>query len=245
MISGPEDLPQSSRSRLHDAGRTSEKESGPHPSGGSRAAAEIVFVVICVLLAEWAVIPVFGRSKAIGMIPVVVVFVFGFLSHRSRHESAPEIGFGAESFPGAMRVLLLWMVPASGILVTIGWLLGTLHFGAPRNWSLFAIGQCWLFLWAMMQQYALQAIINRRAQEIWGKGRISVLAVALVFGVLHLPNLWLSLATLAGGILWAAVYQRYPNLYALALSHGLMTSVLAASISPAALHGLRVGYNYY
>jgi membrane protease YdiL (CAAX protease family) len=60
-----------------------------------------------------------------------------------------------------------------------------------------------------------------------------------------MPNLHLTVATLLSGLLWAWAYQRMPNLIALALSHSLMTTVLASSFSTAALHGLRVGYNYF
>jgi hypothetical protein len=137
------------------------------------------------------------------------------------------------------------LIPASILLLAAGWALGTLHYGGSRRWDAILLSQLWLFLWGLMQQYALQAIVNRRAQEIWGAGWVSTLAAALIFGILHLPNAWLTAATLAAGVLWAAVYQKTPNLFALALSHSLMTSVLACSISPSILHGLRVGYNYF
>jgi hypothetical protein len=214
------------------------------PFSRARAAAEIAFVVLCVLAAEWLVIPIFGRRKSIGMIFVGIVFLFGFFSHRSRHESARTIGFTLLNFVPSLRLLFLWMIPASAALFATGRLLGSLHF-MSGSWTAFVLGQCWLLLWALMQQYALQAIVNRRTQEIWGKGTYSVLTVAVIFAALHVPNLWLMAVTLAAGILWAAVYQRYPNLYALAVSHCLMTDVLASSISASLLHGLRVGYNYY
>ena len=210
-----------------------------------RAAAEITFVILCVLIAEWAIIPIYGRRNSVGMIPIAGVFLFGFFSHRARRESAREIGFSLNDFLRALRLLVLWMMAGAAVLVVLGWFMGSLHFTRPKNWSTFALGQLSLFTWGLMQQYALQAIVNRRAQEIWGKGTPSVIAVALVFAGLHLPNLWLTAATLAGGILWAAVYQRAPNLFALALSHSIMTTVLACSISPAVLHGLRVGYNCF
>ena len=98
--------------------------------------------------------------------------------------------------------------------------------------------------WGLLQQYALQGFINRRAQIVWGRGWSSVLTVALVFGALHLPNPWLTLATFAGGLLWAYVYQRAPNLLALGLAHGLMTWVLISTIPPAALYNLRVGFKF-
>jgi len=220
-------------------------QGGRPRQGRSRAAAEIAFVILCVVVAEWVVIPIFGRNKKIGMIPIAIVILFGCLSHRTRHESARDIGFSRHNFLRAFRLLIYWMIPGAAAVVAIGWTLGSLHFGRPRSWGTFALGQFWLFLWGLMQQYALQAIVNRRLQEILGRGGPSILAAALVFAVLHLPNLWLAVATLVGGILWSAIYQRAPNLYALALSHCIMTSVLASSISSTVLHGLRVGYNYF
>jgi membrane protease YdiL (CAAX protease family) len=63
--------------------------------------------------------------------------------------------------------------------------------------------------------------------------------------LLHFPNPWLSLATFVGGVIWAWVYQRAPNLPALALSHSLMTLVLIWTLPASALGGLRVGFNYF
>ncbi len=227
-----------------------EFEATEHPVGtscrrGGGAVWTIAFVVVCVLLSEWAIIPMFGRNKAIGMIPVAIVLVFGALSHRARGESASEIGFSGHNLVPAARMLVPWMILASAALVAAGWMLGSLHFARPRSWGVFTLSEVWLLLWGLMQQYALQAIVNRRLQEICGRGAASILGVALVFSLLHLPNFWLMIATFAGGILWAAVYQKAPNLYVLAFSHAIMTSVLAGSLSPALLHGLRVGYNYY
>jgi len=69
--------------------------------------------------------------------------------------------------------------------------------------------------------------------------------VAMVFGGLHLPNPLLTILTLGGGIIWAAVYQRAPNLFALALSHSLMTWVLVSTLPASALNHLRIGFKYF
>ncbi len=209
------------------------------------AVLEISFVLLCVLFAEWAVLPFFGKNSRIGMIPVGLVFIAGFVSHKVHLEDARDLGFRVDNFLVAMRGLLMWMTYASAVLVLIGWYLNGLHFSGPRSASTAIAAFPGLCVWGLMQQYALQSIVNRRAQVLWGKGTASILFAATAFGALHLPNLWLALATFLAGLVWAAAYQKVPNLFALALSHAGMTIVLASTIPASVLHGMRVGYNYF
>ena len=51
--------------------------------------------------------------------------------------------------------------------------------------------------------------------------------------------------TLIAGATWAYVYQRAPNLYALALSHTIVSLTLALTVSPRWLNGVRVGFKYF
>ena len=76
-------------------------------------------------------------------------------------------------------------------------------------------------------------------------GSASVVFVASIFALLHLPNLWLTIATFLSGLMWAWVYQRVPNLLALALSHAVLTVILVLTVPYSALHGLKVGYGYF
>jgi membrane protease YdiL (CAAX protease family) len=100
-------------------------------------------------------------------------------------------------------------------------------------------------LWALFQQYALQGYINRRVQIVSGEGWKSALLVGLLFGVAHLPNPVLFGLTLLGGTIWAFIYQRAPNLFALALSHAAV-SVAAALLFPSQwINSLRVGFKYF
>ena len=97
----------------------------------------------------------------------------------------------------------------------------------------------------MFQQYVLNGFINRRAQLAFGKGVKSIVLVALVFSLFHLPNPLLAILTFVGGLIWAAVYQRQPNFFALALSHTLSSLTLALAISPKLLESFRVGFKYF
>jgi len=206
---------------------------------------EIAFVLACTLLAEWAVLPLFGRSRAAFAVPVFTALGFMLLSHRRRGETARELGFRLDNFPCALLLLTPPMLVCAASLYAGGrllWGAGTPRFVAGPG---LAVALFWLFLWGLLQQYALQAFINRRARELWGPGARSVLFVALVFALLHAPNLWLMLATFAGGLLWAWAYQRAPNLFALGLSHCLMTVALVSSVPNSLLHGMRVGAGYF
>jgi membrane protease YdiL (CAAX protease family) len=207
----------------------------------SLAAWEIASVTLSFLIAEWMVMPFAGNSKLVAALPVGLAFALILLSHHARGESAREIGWRLDNFGKAARLLILPMLVGIIVLVGIGLTMKSLRFDRQQvlEWAV------WLPLWGMMQQYVLQGFINRRAQMLYGRGSKSILLVALIFALLHLPNPWLSVATFAGGLVWAYVYQRTPNLLALALSHALMSMLLALSLPPATINSLRVGIKYF
>ena len=209
------------------------------------AAWEIASVVASVLLAEWVVFSVGGGSQLILFVPVALAFVLMFVSHRLRGESARDVGWRLDNFLEAAWLLARLLFVPTLLLLGFGWLNSNLN---PARWrggqSILGVPALGV-LWGLLQQYALQGFINRRAQILWGRGWLSVFLVALVFGGLHLPNPLLSLATFAGGLVWAYAYQRAPNLPALGLSHGLMTWVLVSSLPPASLYNLRVGFKFF
>jgi membrane protease YdiL (CAAX protease family) len=215
---------------------------------GDRALAswEIASVVSSILIAEWILSAVIGRSKAVVAIPIGLAFVLIIGSHRLRGETFRDLGFRLDNFFRAGKLLVLPMFVTVLVCLLAGRLFGgeinflRWHTGRPIVAQL-VLG----FGWGLVQQYVLQGFINRRAQIIWGQNWLSVLLVAVVFGALHLPNPWLSFVTFAGGAIWAAVYQRAPNLFALAVSHSLMTWVLVSTLPATALNHLRIGFKYF
>lgn len=206
---------------------------------------EIVAATTSALAAEWVVGTLVGRGRLLLLIPVTTAVVLMLLSHRVRGETAREVGWRFDNFWEASRLLLPPMLVVSALLVGLGWYAGTLDFGRwEGGQSIMGVPGLSL-VWGPLQQYALQGYINRRAQVALGRGSLSVLLVALLFALFHLPNPWLTFATFAGGLLWAYVYQRTPNIFAVGLSHSLMTWVMISSIPPGVLHNLRVGFKYF
>jgi membrane protease YdiL (CAAX protease family) len=201
---------------------------------------EIASVVTSCLLAEWVVLSFAGGSKLVGAVPVILALGLMLYSHRERVETAKDVGFRMDNFFTACRLLLLPTAAVILLVVAVAWFTRhSLVIGPWRNRFLL------LPLWALLQQYALNGFINRRAQLALGKGMKSVLVVALVFSLLHFPNPLLAVLTFGGGFIWAAVYQRQPNLFALALSHSLSSIALALTVSPTLLNSLRVGFKYF
>jgi membrane protease YdiL (CAAX protease family) len=210
------------------------------------AAWEITSIVSSMLIAEWIAASVAGGSRLIVAIPITLAFAFMIVSHRLRKETLHNLGFRFDNFLQSGLLLLLPMVLVAVVCFALGrWFGGQTnfqrwHIGTPIIVQL-ALG----FGWGLAQQYVLQGFINRRAQLVLGKGWLSVLLVAAVFSALHLPNVWLVVATFTGGVVWAVVYQRAPNLFALAVSHSLMTWVIVSTLPPSALHHLRIGFKYF
>ncbi|HMG72105.1 MAG TPA: CPBP family glutamic-type intramembrane protease [Pyrinomonadaceae bacterium] len=224
----------------------SKADQSPAITDRALAAWEIASVVSSVLIAEWILSAAMGRSRLVVAIPIALAFILMISSHGLRGESFRELGFRFDNFLRAGKLLLVPMVLTTGLCLVAGWWFGgeidflRWHPGRAIAGQL-ALG----FGWGLVQQYVLQGFINRRAQIIFGPGWLSVFLVAAVFGGLHLPNPWLTLVTFAGGAIWAGVYQRAPNLFALAVSHSVMTWVLVSTLPASALNHLRIGFKYF
>jgi len=200
---------------------------------------EILSVVTSCLLVEWVAFSFVGESKVVAGVPVLLALGYMFYSHREHDETWRDIGFGADNFFGACRLLLLPTAVLIALAASVSW------FSSSAAVAPLRLRYLLLPVWALFQQYVLNGFINRRAQLALGKGVKSILLVGIVFGVLHLPNPLLAVLTFVGGLIWAAVYQRQPNLFALALSHTLSSIALALLVSPRLLNSLRVGFKYF
>ena len=202
---------------------------------------EIASVISSFLMAEWIIRPFGSRDKLIAAIPLGIALMVMILSHIARGETLRTVGWRFDNFWRAIRLLAIPALIMAALILLCGWATRGFSSNKWREWQ----WVLWLPVWALVQQYALQGFINRRAQIVFGVGYKSILAVALVFAVLHLPNPWLTAATFVGGAVWAAAYQRIPNLFALSVCHGLMSWLLVWALPGSVLGGLRVGLRYF
>jgi len=205
------------------------------------ALAEIVSVALSCLIAEWVFLSFLSRYRWLVIVPLLLAVAFMVLSQSAYGESVRDLGFRSDNLVQTLRLLIWPTLIAVIIIFVVGWYLT----GPPSLPRLLRPRLLVVPAWALFQQYALQGFINRRAQVAFGKGVVSVLLVAVVFALLHLPNPVLSMLTLLGGLIWAAVYQREANLFALAASHTVASISLAIALPLNVINGLRVGFKYF
>jgi membrane protease YdiL (CAAX protease family) len=117
---------------------------------------------------------------------------------------------------------------------------------ALQKWNDFSFA-AWIaqtagyIFWAWLQQYFFLGVINTSLTRIINTGKrsgrhLAAWTTALLFGLVHLPNIWLFGVTFAIGILFAYSFMRRRNLFALAVAHALVASLyyqlLPLSLAP-------------
>lgn len=164
----------------------------------------------------------------------------GLASALRRGEKLRELGLGFTKFLRAAAAVAGPTLLVVTALLVAGYCLDSWHFTEqsfrirPPRW-----------LWPVVQQYFVQSFLNRRWQDVVGRGWRSVLLTALCFSLLHLPNPTLMVATFLAGTFWAWSFQREPNLYALALSHVTLAFFLKSTLPLAILPNMRIGWAYF
>jgi membrane protease YdiL (CAAX protease family) len=103
----------------------------------------------------------------------------------------------------------------------------------------------WRLLWGFMQEFCLLAFILNRITDLLRRPVPAALLASAIFALFHLPNPFLSLYTLGGGILLTLFFQRVPNLITASIVHA-MASLMVSRFLPETMTGrLRVGALYW
>ncbi|PYJ03822.1 MAG: hypothetical protein DME25_11160 [Verrucomicrobia bacterium] len=128
--------------------------------------------------------------------------------------------------------ITIWItVPLALIFFLIGGFVAWHDGGWPAvvrrvfNWRIVAAFGCYL-PWALMQQTLLQFYLLGRLLALFPRQLplVPFLITGTCFGLVHLPDVWTALVTVAAGVVWSFIYYRFRLLLPLAFSHAALGS---------------------
>lgn len=139
-----------------------------------------------------------------------------------------------------------WWIPAAaaivaGSIVLAGWHAGSLHrlFG-PAIYYVHATGYA---VWTVVQEFIAQSFFFRQLRSVL-PARKAIFANGLLFAAAHWPNPVLVPVTLVGGWILTAGFDRYRNIYLLAVAHTLVALSIAVAVPDHVHRHMRVGIGY-
>jgi membrane protease YdiL (CAAX protease family) len=191
-----------------------------------------IAILTCIVVYVWLIAPFVPRGAVLAPSVAIVILTAW---HNLRHG---EWGFSWSGFiRGAGRALAVTLA-AVLLILAAGAELGTLH---DRRDFLGSLAP--LVLWGGSQQWVLQTVVLREAQHASSR-RKGIVIAAILFAAVHLPNPLLVPVTGAAALIWCWLYDRYPNIIPLAMSHGLGTLALLYAFDNAITGRLRIGAAY-
>jgi membrane protease YdiL (CAAX protease family) len=149
-----------------------------------------------------------------------------------------EWGLSPRALLPASRAAALFTIPAVLAVLAAGVAAGTLHDRTD-----FLGNFAGLIPWGGAQQWMLQTVVLREVRRRLPP-RAAVVAAAVLFALVHSPNVFLMLMTCIGALGWCAIYSRYPNVLPLAVSHALATLALLYAFDDDITGRLRIGESY-
>lgn len=204
-----------------------------------RPALEPVIFVALALVYSWFVRPT-GNDWLKGPLLLIVVAI-PFLSNILHRDSLRDLGLRFDNLRASIREVGIATVVGAAAVVLIG-----LAAGDGPGFQRSMLGSFLVYpIWGLVQQYAMQSFTFRRVREGIRSPAASAAITALLFALVHMPNLALALSTLVGGYVWCRLFDRHPNLLTLAVSHGWLAVLLRYSWPAGWLHSLAVGPAYW
>jgi membrane protease YdiL (CAAX protease family) len=164
-----------------------------------------------------------------------VVLILGLCAMHNRRTR--DWGFSGNAFWPALGWSSILTLALGAILWEVGHRLG----GGPHRPAPL-LDFAYVMVWGGAQQFVLHTVVFSEARA--AAGRAAVPVAAAIFAAFHLPNPFLTAVTFTGGLIWCAIYARYPNIIPLALSHAAATVIILLSFPVSVTGALRTGWRY-
>ena len=215
--------------------RLKNREPGITAGAGARALA--LFILIgtpgTILWYAWWGRFYYHNRMAQAAAYAALVFLL-FLNQRFFRRDLKSQGLRIDNLVQSLKLVApVTLILAAAILFYGAWL---------QQWSFGQWPKIGLYLiWGTVQQYALQNMLLARGRTLSGRPAPAIVAAALIFALVHIPEPELVLFSFAGALAYCWVFSRVPNIYTLALSHSLLAVLLLVSTG----HDYSIGRSGY
>lgn len=151
----------------------------------------------------------------VGILTLYCLFVL-----RRRPDTWRDYGFRADNFWDAGWRVGCWTVVAALVLIVVSLSLGN-TFSRPEMLLLLPLYP----LWGIVQQFVFQGILHRALMTCIASRNLALLINSSLFAVVHIQDWRVVGLTFVAGLCWSWFYQRWPNLWVLGISHGLLGGI--------------------
>lgn len=199
---------------------------------------EISVIYIYALCLIWFIAP----TKNIWLVVSTVICAVAFMlvSHRLHGETRASIGIRFDNIRSSIKFYVLFTVISLIIAGSWGYIAGSLRWNVSAFLKLFEY-----FFWAAFQQFIFLSFFTTRLKGLFRARYQVALLNAVLFSLMHSPNLFLMAVTFISGVFWTYIFYRYPNLLLASLSHAILAVALLRGLPDAVNHGMRIGPGYH
>jgi len=165
-----------------------------------------------------------GFNARAGFIGISLVAWTAYIAARTRKNpgSLSAWGFTCLNLLAASTSATLMVISAAAIMAFIA----LSQHSLSLCWHMLPLGLLYP-IWGLIQQFLIQALVAANLKRIWPRMDSACVITpvitpicALLFGMVHLPDLKLAAGTFLLGLAFTPIYLKWRNLWPLGIYHG-------------------------
>lgn len=203
--------------------------------------AEVALILLLIQIRIWF----FDRMGALTWIATAIPIAVAIYSWYRHGDNLMTLGVIPESLTKDLQQIFGTFIIFLACIITVSSIWNPEAFGQPDLSRKFSKLVLLYFPWALLQQLWCNGYFVNRLQKIFRSSKATTFSTGLLFGIVHLPNPVLFVATWLGGMMSAHFFQRNRNLYFLALAHAILAVSIKYFLPESWHHNLRIGPGYW
>lgn len=202
---------------------------------------EIAIIILLIQIRIW----LFDRLGIFSWLATAVPIALVIYSWCKNNDNAKTLGIVPESLTRDLNQIVPAFLGFFIAIVSVSIVCNPGAFDQPNLAGKFTKLILLYFPWALLQQLWCNGYFVNRFQKISANPKTTTFLTGLLFGIIHLPNPVLFIATFFGGAMSAHFFQRNRNLYFLALAHAILAVSIKYLLPDTWHHNLRIGPGYW